>query len=121
MFQRNQDDEPFHHKATIAQAMEHHRRTIRDEPNRFPEAKLKVVPLERLTQEMAEKFSINIPILDESAIQPSRREIDLDISRDPTRTAFRTGRGGIVKATEITIPVTTPISAGFRARINRLG
>jgi hypothetical protein len=105
MFQRFQNEDAFHSRAGISQAMELQRQHMREEINRLPEARLESEAVERLAEEMAEKFSINMPVLDEASIQPARREIDIDFSRDPTRRAYYSERGGVVKGTEISISV----------------
>ncbi|MGH7093041.1 MAG: hypothetical protein ACREFB_05850 [Stellaceae bacterium] len=105
MFGRTSDEEAFHVKGTIAQVMQYQRQQMRDEINRIPETKLKSASVDQLAEEMAEKFSINIPVLDESAVRPASREVDIDFSGDPYSRAYHTGRGGVQKGTEIGISV----------------
>jgi hypothetical protein len=105
MVQPLQNEEPFHIRASISQAMDLQRQRMREEINRFPEARLKSEPVEQLAEEIVKKFDINVPILDEASIQPARREVDIDFSRDPTRRAYYSGRGGVEKGTEISISV----------------
>jgi hypothetical protein len=105
MFRGRSDEENFHHKANMAQVMQHQRQQMRDAINRLAEAKLKTVPVEQLAEEIAAAFSINMPVLDETAIRPATREVDIDFSGDPSSRAYYTGRGGIQKGTEISISV----------------
>jgi len=94
MFQQVQDDEPLHIRASLSQVMQARRQRMRDEINHLPEARLKSEPVERLAEEMAEKFSINIPVLDEASIRPASREVDIDFFRDPTRRCLLHGTRG---------------------------
>jgi hypothetical protein len=105
MLQRFRDEEPLHMRGNISQVVQAQRQHMRDEINRLPEDRLKSEPAEQLAEEMAEKFSINIPVLDETSIRPTSREVDIDFARDPMSRPYYTGRGGIQKGTEINITV----------------
>ncbi len=98
------DEEPLHLRASISQAMEHQRRAMRDEINGLREDQVTAQP-ESLSALIASRFSINIPVLDDAAIHPNRRDVDIDVSHDPTRLAFHLGRPAVAKGTEITISV----------------
>jgi hypothetical protein len=97
------NEEPFHSKASIYQAMEVQRRGLHNEINGIPEQRLRSTAIEALTASLAEKYSMNIPILDEESATPSKREIDIDMSRNPSRQFL--GGPSTVKGTEITIVV----------------
>jgi hypothetical protein len=98
-------EEPFHIKASISQAMELQRHSMRDEINRFSEVRLKSEPVDRLAEEIATKYTISVPVFDETSIQPTRREVNIDFSHDPTRLAYHLGRKGVERGTEISISV----------------
>jgi hypothetical protein len=99
------NEEPLHAKGNISQAMQLQRQRMRAEINRLPETRLKSESVEQLAEQMAKKFSINMPVLDETSIQPAQREVDIDFSQDRSRRAYYSGRGGIEKGTEISITV----------------
>lgn len=102
----NRTEEAFHSKASIYQAMQHQRQLMQQEINNLPEAQIRSASVDQLAREIAEKFSINIPVIDEAAAKPDVQDVDIDISRDPMHRSFYSGHGGTVKGTEITI--TTP-------------
>lgn len=105
MFHRFSEEERFHSRGNISQAMQLQRQRMRDAINRLPEKRLKSEPMQQLAEEIAKQFEIVIPILDESSIQPSQREVDIDFSNDPFSRAYYTRRGGIQKGTEISISI----------------
>jgi hypothetical protein len=51
MFQRFQDEEPFHSRGGISQAMEQQRQRMREEINRLPESQLKSAQLDQLSKD----------------------------------------------------------------------
>ena len=99
------NEEAFHSKASIYQAIEAQRRALQADINSLSEHSLRSKTPEEVVPSLSAKFSINIPTLDESSITPSRRDVDIDVSRDPSRIAFHIQRQAIVKGTEITIAV----------------
>lgn len=101
---RNSDEEPFHYKASISQVIEHRRRSMLAEIAKANEAQIKP-DTEGVAAKMAEAYSINMPALDEQGIKPEIQDIDIDISRDPSRLPFHMGRHPVVKGTQISITV----------------
>lgn len=93
----------FHSEASLYQVVEHQRRKLREEIARLTERELKASPLDGLVGALAFKYSINVPILDETNPSPARREVDLDASRDPRREFL--GGPVMLKGTEIAISV----------------
>lgn len=106
MFPRDQNEEPFHSRGGIAQAMELQRRKMCEEINRLPESQLKSVEVNQLAEDIATKFDITIPLLDESSVKPSTREVEINSYNDPWSRSNYTGRGGIQTGTEISIFVS---------------
>ncbi len=97
------DEEPLHSKGSIYQATDLQRRAMQQEIAGLSGPQLKTAPIDQLAASLAEKYSINIPILDEANAAPAQHEVDINVSRDPMR---RFGGGsGIMKGTEITITV----------------
>jgi len=103
VFQR--DEEAFHSKGSISQAMQMQRQAMQVAINHLQETYLKSMPLDKAAEDMAGKYAICIPVLDEGAIQPERREVDIDPSRNRTHLPYHSGRGAVVKGTEISISV----------------
>lgn len=97
------NQEAFHSKASMRQLMELQRQAMHDAVRALPEQQLKPAATDKLIESLADKYSINIPVLDEENPSPARREVDIDMARDPRRSFM--GGPGIVKGTEITISV----------------
>ena len=57
---------------------------------------------EILSVELAREFTIDVPLLNEDAIELDQREASVDVSRDPMRAIFDRGQPFYVKGTEIT-------------------
>lgn len=60
---------------------------------------------ERLIEQLVKQFEITVPTLDETRVEATEREIQLDVSRDPNRLIFDRSRPFYIPATEVTIHV----------------
>ena len=56
------------------------RQEMQEEIRRLPEARLKAEPLEAIARAVAAAYAIEMPALDEAAIHPERREIEIDFT-----------------------------------------
>lgn len=97
------DEEQFHSKKSMREAMVLHRRAFSDEVQALSEQRLKAPGKDKLIENLAHKYSINIPVLDAENPSPARREVDIEMRRD-ARYPF-TGGPSVVKGTEIMISV----------------
>ena len=101
----NSDCEPLHAKCSIRDAMMHQSLGLLNEIKNLPEQKMKASPRDQLIEELAEKYSINIPVVNDLAPSAATHEVDIDVSRDPRR-SFMGGGPATAKGTEITISVS---------------
>jgi len=95
---------------SIRVAMESQKHALLNEISRLSVAELKAAPSEEIAGKLAHKFSIELPILDETGIHAEQR--DIDVAHDPSGLAFQLRQAGmdlgqsrVTKGTEITISV----------------
>lgn len=100
---RTENGESLHSKASLAQAIANQRSRLKNEIMALSEKQLSSCHLEELVSHFSDKYSITIPLLDESNITPTRAEVDIDQSEDPRRVFL--GGPRLVKGTAITISV----------------
>jgi hypothetical protein len=94
----------LHSEVAIRQVIEQRTRDLDNAINGISERELKGEPRGRMAATLAQRFAINVPVLDENGATPASAEVDVDISNDPTR-LFMGGGPRYVKGTEITITV----------------
>jgi hypothetical protein len=94
------NEEAFHSRGNISQAIELQRRAMQSEINGLAEANLKRQRPEQVVQALADKFSIIIPALDEGNIRPEKQGVDVEL---PNYFGERTRQ--VQKGTEISIAV----------------
>ena len=97
------EEEHLHRNASVGQMMELHRRTMQEEVRSLSEHQIKTTPTDKLVASLTDKFSINIPDLDDSNPSVYKREIDIDMSRRHQYDFV--GGPAVVKGTEVTISV----------------
>lgn len=82
--------------------------TMMEEIRRFPEHRVMNTSVDDLCNYLIEKYSIDVPVLDEAGIHADRQDTEIDVSRDPNRWMRDPSRPFYVSGTkiEITIPFT---------------
>jgi hypothetical protein len=85
---------------------ENQKRTLIEEVRRFPEHQVMNTSVDDLCSYLVQKYSIDVPVLDEAGIQVDRHVTQIDVSRDPNRRITDRSRPFYVSGTSIetTIP-----------------
>jgi hypothetical protein len=92
-------------RANIFDVLEHQQQTLKTDVNRLSSSIIRQVPELQLVHDLAAKYKLEIPVLEEDKAYISHREVDVDVSRDPMRMIFDRGRPFFIKGTEITVRV----------------
>ena len=96
--------------ATNAQFVREQRHSdIRAEIDQLPEDRLLNTTVDDLVDYFVAKYTLDVPVLLEDQAQSDQREMQRDVSRDPTRVAFDFG-GGTTYAKGIEVSVEVPFS-----------
>jgi hypothetical protein len=83
--------------------MNQQRGGLQEEIRKLTEPQLRASSSEQLAASLAEKYRIDLPILDDSNPTPGRREVDIDITHSHQRAIL--GGPAVAKGAEITISV----------------
>lgn len=81
---------------------------MKQEILRLSEAQVLNTPVNDLCEYLVEKYSIDVPVLDEEGIHVDQHDTQVDISRDPTRLIFDRSQPFYVSGTtvEVIVPFT---------------
>src|SRR5258708_30466584 len=93
------------YRMNIFDVLEHRQQTLKAEVNQLDTSIVERIPQEELVYELAAKYKLEIPVLEEDKTHISHREVDVDVSQDPMRMIFDKSRPFYIKGTEITFNV----------------
>jgi hypothetical protein len=92
-------------RVSIFDVLQHQQQMLKTEANELDSAAIQRSPEEELVRNLAAKYKLEIPVLEDDKAYISHREIDVDVSRDPMRMIFDRDRPFYVKGAEITVNV----------------
>lgn len=92
-------------EAAIFDVLQQRQEEIKAEVAAIPASAFDEIPDKQLVREVATKFKLELPILEEDRICQSSREVDVDVSGDPMRLIWDRSRPFYVKAAEITVTI----------------
>lgn len=92
-------------QADIFSLLDHQQQQIKEEVSGLDLATIGQTPEQELVHDLAARYKLEMPVLDEDKASTDYREIDIDVSNDPLK-SMMFGGGGYgpvyVKGTEIT-------------------
>lgn len=97
--------DPLFWKYSLSAALEAHERKAKEGVENYHADDLLNANPEGLADSLEQEFRVNVPVLKEDAIQTGQKEVQVDISRDPSRHIRDRSRPFYIKGTEITFYV----------------
>jgi hypothetical protein len=95
----------FAEQATIHDVVEHQRKKLRKAMEELPAQEILASPLEALTDDIIERFRLDVPVMDRTGIaQMPNEEVDIDVSHD-FRRVFHTPGPHYAKGTALRIAI----------------
>jgi len=92
-------------RINIFDVLEHCQQQLKTEVNRLSSSMIQGVPELELVHDLAGRYKLEIPVLEEEKAHISHREIDVDVSQDPMRMIRDRGQPFYIRGTEITFCV----------------
>lgn len=89
----------------IFSLLENHRRQLKEEISRLSPTVLEQISEQDLVRELAAKYKLELPVLEEDKTYITHQEIDIDVSRDPMRMVLDRRRPFYIKGVEVTYHV----------------
>src|SRR2546422_8478324 len=90
-------------RVSIFDVLEHQQQTLKAEVNQLDSSAIQRVPEQELVHNLAAKYKVEIPALEEDKAYISHREVEVDVSQDPMRMIWDRSRPFYIKGTEITV------------------
>jgi hypothetical protein len=92
-------------RADIFSVLDHQKEALKQEVSRLDSSVLEQSSQQEITRDLATKYKLEIPLLEEDKAYVSHREVDLDVSQDPMRLILDRSRPFYIKGVEITFHV----------------
>ena len=92
-------------RSSIFDVLEHQTSALKQEAEHLDSATLEEVPEQEVVRDLASKYKLEVPALQEDKAYISHREIDIDVSHDPMRLIFNRSEPFYIRGVEITFSV----------------
>jgi TIR domain len=93
------------YRVDIFSVLAYQEKSLKEDVDRLDSRTIASTSEDELVLQVASKFKIEIPVLEEDKAYVSHREIDMDVSQDPMRMIFDRSSPFYIKGTEITFTV----------------
>jgi hypothetical protein len=93
------------HRVSVFDVLQQQQETLRNEVARLSSEQIESLPEAELVRDLAAKYKLELPVLEDEKAHISHREVNVDVSRDPMRMIWDRNRPFYIKGTEMTFTV----------------
>ena len=93
------------YKVGVFDVLQQQQEALKNDVGQLTSAQVESVPEEELVRDLAAKYKLETPVLEDDKAHISYREVNIDVSQDPMRMIWDRSRPFHIKGTEITFTV----------------
>ena len=93
------------YRISVFDVLQHREETLKKEVSELSSEEIESSPEDELVRNLAAKYKLETPVLEDEKAHISYREVNIDVSQDPMRMIWDRSRPSYIKGTEITFTV----------------